>query len=42
VDGHAVTSTSELRAALSRNTGRPALLLVQRQNQSSFVALPRN
>ncbi len=42
VDGRAVTSTSEFRDAMSRGTGRPALVLVQRQNQSSFVALPRN
>jgi serine protease Do len=41
VDGKAVTSTSEFRDAIARRTGRPALVLVQRQNQSSFVTLPR-
>ena len=41
VDGTAVTSTSEFRDSMARRTGRPALVLVQRQNQSSFVALPR-
>jgi serine protease Do len=42
VDGQAVTSTSQFRDSMARRTGRPALVLVQRQNQSSFVALPRN
>jgi len=41
VDGQAVTSTSEFRDSMARRTGRPALVLVQRQNQSAFVALPR-
>jgi len=41
VDGKAVTSTSEFRDAIARRSGRPALVLVQRQNQSSFVTLPR-
>jgi serine protease Do len=42
VDGRAVASTSEFRDAMTRRTGRPALVLVQRQNQTSFIALPRN
>jgi serine protease Do len=42
VDGRAVTSTSALREALSRDTGKPALILVQRQNQTFFRALRRN
>jgi len=42
VDGRAVTSTSALREAISRSTGKPALVLVQRQNQTFFRALPRN
>jgi serine protease Do len=41
VDGQAVTSTSEFRDSIARRTGRPALVLVQRQNQTSYVALPR-
>ena len=41
VDGRAVSSTSEFRDAMTRGTGRPALVLVQRQNQTSYVALPR-
>jgi serine protease Do len=41
VDGRAVTSISEFRDAMARRAGRPALALVQRQNQTLFVALPR-
>jgi serine protease Do len=41
VDGRAVTSTSEFRDAMARRTGRPALVLVQRQNQPAYIALPR-
>jgi Do/DeqQ family serine protease len=41
VDGRAVTSTSELRDALSRRTDRPSMLAVQRRNQTFFVAIPR-
>jgi serine protease Do len=41
VDGRAVTSISDFRDAMARRTGRPALVLVQRQGQTSFVALPR-
>jgi serine protease Do len=42
VDGQAVTSAAAFREAMSRHTGRPALVMIQRQNQTSFVALPRN
>lgn len=42
VDGQAVTSTSAFREVLSSHTGRPALVLIQRQDQTHFVALPRN
>jgi serine protease Do len=41
VDGRAVTSTTELRDAMARNTSKPALILIQRQNQTFFRALPR-
>ena len=41
VDGQSVTSASGLRDALSRRTDRPALLLVQRQDQHFYVAVPR-
>jgi serine protease Do len=41
VDGRAVTSTTELRDAMARNTSKPALILIQRQNQTVFRALPR-
>ena len=42
VDGQTVTSASGLRDALSRRTDRPALLLVQRQDQHFYVAVPRS
>ena len=42
VDGRAVASTSEFRDALSRRTDRPAMLSVQRQGQTFFVAVPRS
>jgi len=42
MDGQAVTSTSAFREAMSSHTGRPALVLIQRQDQTHFVALPRN
>ncbi|HEY6359108.1 MAG TPA: Do family serine endopeptidase, partial [Vicinamibacterales bacterium] len=42
VDGQAIASTSQFRDSMARRTGRPALLLVQRQDQTSFVAIPRN
>jgi Do/DeqQ family serine protease len=41
VDGRAVSTTTEFRDALSRRTDRPAMLSVQRQGQTFFVAIPR-
>jgi serine protease Do len=42
VDGHAVTSASALRDALAGRTDRPALVSVQRQDATFFVAIPRS
>jgi serine protease Do len=41
VDGRAVTSATEFRDVLSRRTDRPAMLSVQRQGRTFFVAVPR-
>ena len=41
VDGNKVRSASELRSAFDTDTGRPALVLVQRQDHSIFVAIDR-
>jgi serine protease Do len=42
VDGKAVTSPSELRAAVQAKSVRPALLLVQRGDRSFFAAIDRS
>ena len=39
VNGKAIRSADQLRAALETDTGRPALLLVQRGEQSIYVAI---
>ena len=39
VNGKAVTSASELKAALGQSTSRPALLLVARKGGDVFVTL---
>lgn len=41
VDGRAVATVDELRAALKTSSDRPALLLVHRKDQSLFIALKR-
>ncbi len=40
VNGRAVASIAELRTALASNPGRPALVLLNREGQDVFVALP--
>jgi Do/DeqQ family serine protease len=42
VDGQVITSASAFRDALSRRSDRPALLVVQRQDQRSYIAVPRD
>ena len=42
VDGQVVKTPTELKSALNRATGRPALLLVARQNAEIFVPLKKN
>jgi serine protease Do len=42
VDGKAVTSASDLRAAVQARSDRPALLLVQRGDRSFFAAIDRS
>jgi serine protease Do len=40
VNGEAVKSASDLRSAVSRQKGRPALVLVRRGEQTLYVAVP--
>jgi Do/DeqQ family serine protease len=40
VNGTAVRSASDVRSALARSEGRPALLLVRRGDQTIYVAVP--
>jgi serine protease Do len=42
VNGHAVKSPSELKAALDKTADRPALLLVARRNVELFLTIKRN
>jgi serine protease Do len=39
INGKAVTSTDEVRGALNAATGKPAILLIQRGNTTTFVPL---
>ena len=39
VDGKAVKTPAEVKAALDRKDGKPSLLVVQRDNQSLFLTL---
>jgi serine protease Do len=41
VDGQAVKTPSQLKAAIEKNTSRPALLLVARQDAQIFVSLKK-
>ena len=42
VDGQAVKTPTELKAALAKNTTRPSLLLVARQNAQIFLTLKKS
>jgi serine protease Do len=42
VDGQAVKTPTELKAALAKNTSRPSLLLVARQNAQIFLTLKKS
>jgi serine protease Do len=42
VNGQAVTTPAELKAALGRSNGKPALLLVTRENADLFLTLRKS